>query len=62
MSLAWCLTTGFRSPIPYVYCTYFLVLLIHRAMRDDKACALKYGDDWVKYKKVVPYVFVPKVV
>ena len=38
------------------------VLLIHRALRDDHACALKYGADWPKYKKRVPCLFVPYVV
>ncbi|KAJ1455391.1 ergosterol biosynthesis ERG4/ERG24 family-domain-containing protein [Pelagophyceae sp. CCMP2097] len=62
MSLSWCLTTGFVSPIPYFYCTYFAVLLVHRALRDDHACAAKYGDDWPEYKKRVPYLFIPYVV
>lgn len=59
ISLSWCLLTGFKSPIPYFYCTYFVVLLVHRAMRDDHACALKYGKDWSVYKQHVPYLFVP---
>ena len=59
MSLAWCLLAGFESPIPYFYSTYFLILLVHRAMRDDHACAAKYGADWPEYKKKVPYLFVP---
>ena len=61
MSLAWCLLAGFGSPVPYFYCAYFLVLLVHRALRDDHACALKYGADWPEYKKKVPYLFVPFV-
>ena len=59
MSVAWCLTTGVGSPIPYFYCTYFAVLLVHRALRDDHACAEKYGADWPEYKKRVPYLFIP---
>lgn len=62
MGLSWCLLCGFGSPIPYFYCTYFLVLLIHRALRDDHACAEKYGADWPRYKKQVPCMFVPGVV
>ena len=61
MSLAWCLLAGFGSPVPYFYCAYFLILLVHRALRDDHACALKYGADWPEYKKKVPYLFVPFV-
>ena len=59
MSLAWCLLTGFTSPTPYFYASYFLLLLIHRAIRDDHACSIKYGDDWRKYKAHVPYLFIP---
>ena len=62
MGLSWCLLCGFGSPIPYFYATYFLVLLIHRALRDDHACAEKYGADWPRYKEKVPCMFVPGVV
>jgi delta14-sterol reductase/lamin-B receptor len=31
-------------------------------MRDDEACAGKYGADWAEYKKRVPHIFVPGVV
>ena len=41
------------APITYFYPVYFAVLLIHRDMRDDHKCSSKYGDDWVKYKKLV---------
>eukprot|EP01006_Ploeotia_vitrea_P049098 TRINITY_DN67309_c11_g2_i1.p1 TRINITY_DN67309_c11_g2~~TRINITY_DN67309_c11_g2_i1.p1 ORF type:complete len:419 (-),score=5.85 TRINITY_DN67309_c11_g2_i1:438-1694(-) len=63
MGLAWCLCCGFRGHlIPYFYCTYFAILLIHRAFRDNHACSLKYGKDWNEYKKRVPYVFIPYVI
>jgi len=42
MSLSWCLTTGFVSPIPYFYCTYFGVLLVHvRAYATHRHCKHK---------------------
>ena len=62
MGLAWCLTCGFTSVVPYFYAIYFAVLLIHRAVRDDHFCSLKYGDDWAAYKKKVPAVFVPGLI
>jgi protein-S-isoprenylcysteine O-methyltransferase Ste14 len=31
-------------------------------MRDDQMCAEKYGDDWVEYKRRVPYLFIPYVI
>ena len=62
MGLAWCSLCGTGHIIPYFYSIYFLVLLIHRAMRDNEACEAKYGADWAKYKKAVPYVFVPGII
>ncbi|KXN81339.1 Delta(14)-sterol reductase [Leucoagaricus sp. SymC.cos] len=61
MALAWSLPTLFDTPITYFYVCYFLVLLIHRQRRDDEACQKKYGDDWIKYKKLVPYRIFPYI-
>ncbi|KAF8958356.1 ergosterol biosynthesis ERG4/ERG24 [Flammula alnicola] len=61
MGLAWSLPTGFETPITYFYVVYFAVLLIHRQRRDDEACAKKYGEDWAKYTKLVPYRIIPYV-
>ena len=62
MGLAWCLCCGAISPLAYFYATYFFVLLVHRAVRDDHFCAVKYGADWKRYKEKVPAVFVPGVI
>jgi Delta14-sterol reductase len=61
ITLSWCLLCGFDSPIPYFQAIYFLILLVHRADRDDGFCAEKYGEDWEEYKRQVPYQFVPFV-
>ncbi|KAI9096148.1 ergosterol biosynthesis ERG4/ERG24 family-domain-containing protein [Phlyctochytrium arcticum] len=61
MALAWCMCTGFRSPIPYFYAFYFAILLIHRNMRDDYKCSMKYGASWQEYKRRVPYAIVPGI-
>ena len=34
-------------------------MILHRAWRDTSRCAKKYGDDWLEYKRRVPYLFVP---
>jgi delta14-sterol reductase len=44
--LAWCLPTGFEAPLTYFYLIYFIILLLHRQIRDDEACKKKYGKDW----------------
>ncbi|THU87635.1 ERG4/ERG24 ergosterol biosynthesis protein [Dendrothele bispora CBS 962.96] len=61
MALSWSLPTGFQTPITYFYLLYFSILLIHRQIRDDEHCAKKYGDDWEKYKRMVPYRIFPYV-
>ncbi|CAK5269380.1 unnamed protein product, partial [Mycena citricolor] len=61
MALAWSLPTGFSTPITYFYVIYFAVLLVHRQRRDDEMCEKKYGKDWEKYKKLVPYRIIPYV-
>jgi Delta14-sterol reductase len=62
MGLSWCLVCGVDSIVPYYYAIYFLILLVHRSGRDDHMCSVKYGDDWVTYKTMVPYRFIPGVV
>jgi delta14-sterol reductase/lamin-B receptor len=62
MGLTWCMVCGFNSIVPYFYAIYFLILLIHRSIRDDHACQEKYGSDWDEYKRKVPYRFIPGLV
>ncbi|KAI0392913.1 putative C-14 sterol reductase [Xylariaceae sp. FL0594] len=52
---------GWGMLFTYFYVLYFGVLLIHREGRDDAACAKKYGDDWVEYKKKVKYHIIPYI-
>jgi len=61
MGWAWCLPCGFGSIIPYFYVAYFGTLLIHRELRDEHACKLKYGADWDKYCSIVKYRLIPYV-
>ena len=41
MAWAWCLPTGWNTPITYYYVIYFGILLAHRQNRDDEACKAK---------------------
>lgn len=61
MALAWCLTTGFHTPITYFYFAFMLVLLVHRERRDHAHCARRYGADWDAYVRRVPWRILPGV-
>jgi delta14-sterol reductase len=52
---------GWGMIITYFYVVYFAVLLIHREMRDEEKCLRKYGEDWLKYRKLVPYKIIPGI-
>lgn len=52
---------GWGMIVTYFYVVYFAVLLVHRGMRDEEKCLRKYGEDWRKYQKLVPYRIVPGV-
>lgn len=61
MAWAWCLPTGFATPVTYFYVVYFAVLLLHRERRDEAKCRKKYGSDWERYTEVVRWRIVPGV-
>ena len=50
MGTSWCLLCGLGSVVPYFYAIYFFVLLVHRSVRDDEICEVKYGEDWAKVR------------
>ncbi|PYH99086.1 ERG4/ERG24 ergosterol biosynthesis protein [Aspergillus ellipticus CBS 707.79] len=50
---------GWGMIFTYFYVLYFAILLIHRERRDDAMCAVKYGDDWEKYKQSVRWRILP---
>ena len=47
--LALTFATGFDSFVPYLLPLWMLVLLTHRAARDDRRCRTKYGALWHGY-------------
>lgn len=61
MALSWGLICGFDHFLPYLYVTFFVVMILHRAGRDIARCKKKYGDDWDRYCEEVPYLFIPYV-
>ena len=58
-AFCWSIPALFTSLIPYMYFIFLLVLLTHRAIRDDKRCEEKYKDSWKEYCRKVPYKIVP---
>jgi Delta14-sterol reductase len=52
---------GWGMVFTYFYMLYMGVLLFHRDLRDDEMCFLKYGDDWLEYKKRVKYRIIPGI-
>lgn len=58
-ALMWALPALFASPIPYFYVVFLTLLLTERAVRDDRRCSKKYGEDWQKYCQLVPYKMIP---
>jgi len=61
MALSWGLICGFDHFLPYLYVTFFVVMIVHRAGRDIARCKKKYGADWDRYCEEVPYLFIPYV-
>jgi delta14-sterol reductase len=60
--LAFALTAGFRSAVPYLLPLWISALLAHRAVRDERRCREKYGPLWDEYVKrarfrIVPYLY-----
>jgi len=61
MALSWGLICGFDHFLPYLYVSFFVVMILHRAGRDIARCKRKYGEDWDRYCEEVPYLFIPYV-
>jgi len=61
MAWSWGMTCLCGSFVPYFYAVYMTLLLIHRERRDNDQCKAKYGKDWDKYCKEVPYRILPYI-
>jgi delta14-sterol reductase len=57
--LAWSLTTGFQSVVPYLLPLWLMILFPHRAWRDDQRCREKYGPLWDEYCKRATFRMIP---
>jgi delta14-sterol reductase len=60
--LSFALATGYDSPVPYLLPAWLTTLLVHRARRDERRCAAKYGEIWTQYMsrarfRMLPFVY-----
>jgi 7-dehydrocholesterol reductase len=58
-ALFWSLPALFDHFLPYFYLCFLTLLLVDRAYRHERRCALKYGKDWEKYCEKVPFRIIP---
>jgi len=61
IALSWALPCLMGSLVPYLQPLWFAFLLITRERRDDRWCRKKYGEDWDRYRKRVPWRIIPYV-
>ncbi len=57
--LAFALTTGFVSFVPYLLPAWLALLLWHRSQRDERRCREKYGELWERYSRKAKFSMVP---
>lgn len=61
LSLAYSFACGLDSLFPYFYFVFLAILLVHRCLRDEERCRLKYGAAWQAYTQEVPWRLIPHV-
>jgi delta24(24(1))-sterol reductase len=49
----------FDHCLAYLYLTFFLIMILHRAGRDISRCKNKHGADWDRSCEEVPSLFIP---
>lgn len=59
LAMAWTAPVGFGRVLPWMYVLFLTALLVDRAGRDDRRCAVKYGTYWDEYRRRVPWRIVP---
>ena len=55
----WSVPALFDHFIPYFYVSFLMILLLHRALRDEEHCRNKYGEGWHEYRRLVPSYILP---
>jgi len=60
-ALEWGMAAGAQAFLPYFYLCFFSAFILHRGIRDNERCEKKYGKDWDRYCKLVPYILIPGI-
>ncbi|XP_017877864.1 delta(14)-sterol reductase isoform X2 [Ceratina calcarata] len=47
--------------MPYYYTILCTILLVHRAIRDNERCKMRYGLAWEEYESRVKYMILPRI-
>ena len=55
----WTAPALFVHGLPYFYVLFLTILLVHRSLRDEERCSLKYGQYWDEYCRLVPSRILP---
>ncbi len=58
----WTLPALFHHLLPWFYVIFLTVLLLHRSLRDEQRCRLKYGIYWQQYCEKVPNRLLPVII
>ncbi|KAH7146843.1 ergosterol biosynthesis ERG4/ERG24 family-domain-containing protein [Dactylonectria estremocensis] len=61
LSTAMCALVGTSDIMVWFYAIFMLILLVHRCLRDEERCRMKYGRTWEEYCKRVPWRLVPGI-
>ncbi|RSL82207.1 hypothetical protein CEP51_005305 [Fusarium floridanum] len=61
LSFSTCALVGSTRAVVWVYAIWMTMLLIHRCIRDEKRCSVKYGAAWTEYCRRVPWRFIPGI-
>ena len=51
-----------NGPRVMIYPVFLSILLVHRAFRDRNKCRRKYGDGYLQYEMLVPYMIIPGII
>ncbi|RKF71161.1 7-dehydrocholesterol reductase [Golovinomyces cichoracearum] len=61
LSYSMCAVCGLNNLLPWTYAIFMTILLVHRCLRDEERCSLKYGKGWDIYCKRVKWVICPGI-